>query len=151
MEKKRILAQKAQVAVRLTEAGFVRPLLRARLERCDRSVGTHPTAVIEAQINRRSSTQEPLEGRLTLYCRLQHEVGLSTEEKTQARTTAFNHLVAMLRDIHPPVLPVGSDNGLNRYTPRLLGEIEAAYSANPRPSAELIQGLGRFLGAQAVR
>ena len=91
-----------------------------------------------------------MEGRLTLFCRLQHEVGLTAEAKTPARSMAFNHLVAMLRDIRPPVLRVKTDEDLKRYTPRLLGEIEAAYSASPRPSAELIQGLGHFLGSQGA-
>ena len=128
------LSQAALLAVRRTEATFVRPILRERLR----------TAVLDFLIQHPDHAVD-LRMRMLLFCELQRSVGLTEEEKRTAHTTAVNHLVTILRTVPAPPLHVHSDANVRRHNGRLGEQIENAYSVRPRPSATLIEQLGRFV------
>lgn len=87
VERQARLAQAAVVAVRRTEAGFVRPLLRDRM-----------AEAVASYLARRAG-EPPLHLRLQLFSELQRAVALTDEEKRVAHTVAVNHLVTLLRSM----------------------------------------------------
>lgn len=140
-ERRARLADLARVAVRVTEATYVRPLLRGRLEASVRRfLGDHE--------HRRGAAAQgrPSTARLLLFCQLLDDVGLTPEEKAEARTRAFNQLVDLLRGSPSPPVNVRGDARLARETPRLFRALELAYNLCPRPAQAMIADLGAFAG-----
>lgn len=132
-----VLASMARIAVRITEASYVRPLLKDRIEEN-----------LLFFLNGRSHAGEGLNvRRMVLFCRLQQRVCLTADEKKIAGVQAFNFLVEQLRTMHSAPVDVRSDARLKRHTQHLRLEIEKAYHLTPRPSNALIGDLFRMSGS----
>lgn len=141
-ERRARLADTARIAVRVTEAAYVRPLLRRRLEdSVRRYLGADRP---------RGGGQHPYATRLLLFCQLQDDVGLTGPEKLEARTRAFNQLVDLLRAMPRPPVRLHSDEALCAARPCLEGALEVAYNLCPRPANALIADLGAFAGRVAA-
>lgn len=130
-----LLAQLAVVAVRLTGATYVRPRLKERIE-----------IIIEDEGSKRSPNVDNDVWRMRLFCRLQRDVGLTTAEKSEARTISFNNLVNSIRSHATPPIDINSDKKLNQCTGLLYHEVETAYNLNPQQSNVMIMDLAAFVG-----
>lgn len=133
LDKARRLNDAAAIAVRRTEAAFVRPLLKERMLEVLQSVP--PVS---------SSTGSVIEYRSRLFCALQRCVGLRCDEKKKAQEDAVRFLVEHLRAMPSPPLRLKTDRDVARYHGRLRELVELAYNLRPRPSADMIRGVGEF-------
>lgn len=129
------LHRMADQACAITESRYVRPLLRRRLER---ALGGGDETQSGSLVNR-----------ARLFCRLEHEVCLSHEEKRNALDLAITALVDDLRSAPAPPLRVDTDAAVSLHHALLAGVVESAYHLRPRPSAQLIDRLGDFCRHQA--
>lgn len=83
--KREMVHATARVAVRVTEANFVRPLLKDRMKTCIEDFAHHHPDFT------------PYQTRMFLFCELQESVRLEEDEKSMARRRAFNVFVDLLR------------------------------------------------------
>lgn len=84
--------------------------------------------------------------RFMLFCELQRTVRLTDEEKRTAQNLAIDQLVALLRTLPSPPIHVYSHRQAERHRGRLLEQVEAAHSLQPRLNGILIQQAGQFAG-----
>lgn len=131
----RRLDDAATVAVRRTEASFVRPRLTDRLGHALTTfVATHPT-------------DDPVRFRTLLFAELNRRVRLTEDEKTEARETGVRNLVSAMRTAPSPPLKVFTAEQVQEHRGRLLELVENAYGLRPRASADLIRQLANFCAA----
>lgn len=128
------LLEAAAVAVRKTEAAYVRPRLRAKME------------AVLLRYAAPGATADPAHtrGRMVLFCDLQREVCLDGGEKAAAHHHAVTNLVDALRTMPSPPLGVRGDREAARHAGRLGELVEGAYHLRTRPSAGLIREFADF-------
>jgi hypothetical protein len=129
------LRDTAIVAVRRTEASYVRPLLRERLAA---TVGTFVTE---------RGDLDALRFRALLFRDLHCGMRLDEDEKRVAQGTAVNHLVGLLRGMPHTPLRVSTDEEVRRAERTLRELVETAYSIRPRPSVDMLQQFAHFCGS----
>lgn len=132
-ERRELIQEMARTAVRVTEASYVRPLLRIRLKDCVENF-------FSCRLQNLSTVDHML-----LFCDLQLRVGLTESEKLQAKVRAFNLLVEQLQSIHPSPVPLTTDSDVRQQEAFLLRRIEIAYNVQPRPANSMILDMGSFL------
>lgn len=141
-QRQALLAQLAAVAVRLTGATYVRPKFKDRIE----------AIIADDEYHRRRKVavagigEDNTLWRMRLFCRLQREVGLQPEEKTEARTVSFNNLVDAIRGHATPPIDIRDEKKLNKNRGLLYHEIETAYNLNAQQSNAMIMDLATFAG-----
>lgn len=127
------LSTAATVAVRRTEAVYVRPTLLLKF-----------TNTLERWMGRGSASPSLTEiERMHLYCELCREVKLTGEEKQQANTMAITTLrEALATMVSTPM--VISDPIRPREQHRLAELVEEAYQLRPRVSASVVHEFNQF-------
>lgn len=128
----------ADIAVRRTEAAFVRPIIRQRML----TVLTQEED--NANSNHSSDGGGALHRRVRLFVALEKGIRLTEPEKASAHRSAINHLVVLLRAAPNPPLNINGESQMRRHAVYLSGLIEAAYGLRPRLAAEAIRSVGEF-------
>ena len=131
------LSNAAITAVRRTEANVVRPLLAERMsETIEKFITLH-------------KQEDSVRFRVLLFSELYRHMRLTEDEKQVARATAVNHLIEILRGMPSPPLRIVTEDQLNKQIRNIQEQIENAYSSRPRPTIDLLQHLGTFVGTVA--
>ena len=131
------LSNAAITAVRRTEANVVRPLLAERMsETIEKFITLH-------------KQEDSVRFRVLLFSELYRHMRLTEDEKQVARATAINHLIEILRGMPSPPLRIVTEDQLNKQIRNIQEQIENAYSSRPRPTIDLLQHIGTFVGTIA--
>ena len=142
------LTDAAAIAVRRVEATYVRPILQQRLEAAVHAWRREvPIAPADGG---GSSRDDRAWWRMCLFCRLQREVRLNADEKTEARRRGVDGLVTTLRDMPSPPLRVHTERQRRRAAGTLAEQIEGAFQLRPRASTTLITEFNAFCPVAGV-
>jgi hypothetical protein len=129
----------ATMAVRRTEAEFVRPILSERLSK-----------TVQQFTTLYSPESDHLRFRALLFADLHGKVRLSVDEKAHAKLTATNHFIRILKSMPNPPIALHTARDEAQKNGTLIELIELAYGLRPRPSTELTQQLALFCGTDIM-
>ena len=131
------LSNAAMTAVRRTEANVVRPLLAERMsDTIEKFITIH-------------KQEDTVRFRVLLFSDLYRNMRLTEDEKKVAKATAVNHLIEILRGMPSTPLKIVTEEQLNKQIRTIQEQIENAYSSRPRPTIDLLQHIGMFVGTVA--
>lgn len=125
----------AGMAVRRTEAAFVRPILADRLSH-----------TVQDFTMMHALESDHLRFRALLFAELHGKVRLTVAEKAHAKLTATTTLVGLLKGMPNPPIVLHTEKDEAQQHGRLTELVEMAYGLRTRPSTDLTLQLALFCG-----